>query len=183
MKFVYVVLCRTGTILSRAISKLTGDWFTHALISFDDNLQTMYSFGRRWSYNPWIGGFVRESINYGTMRRFRNADTLVMSVKVSDKKYAEIVQYLTTMYAERRKYKYNYWGVLMSKWKARVRSRKSNRFYCSEFVNDCLERFGIIRQGEFGTVVRPMELLKLQQAGKGKIIYRGALCHFAQAKI
>ncbi|MCQ2382839.1 MAG: hypothetical protein MJ060_03325 [Clostridia bacterium] len=183
MKFVYVVLCRTGTILSRVISKLTGDWFTHASISLDDNLQTMYSFGRLWSHNPWIGGFVKESINYGTMRRFRNADTLVMRVEINDEKYAEIVQYLNTMYAERRKYKYNYLGVFLSKWKVRVRSRKANRFYCSEFVNDCLERFGIIRQGEFGTVVRPMELLKLQQAGKGKIIYRGALCHFTQAKI
>jgi hypothetical protein len=87
------------------------------------------------------------------------------------------------MYTERKKYKYNYWGLLLSKWRVRVRSRKANRFYCSEFVNHCLERFGIIRQGAFGKVVRPMELLKLRQRGIGQIIYRGALCEFSQNRI
>ena len=144
MKSFYVVLCRTGTILSRAISKLTGDWYTHASISLDDDLQTMYSFGRLWSYNPGIGGFVKESTAYGTMRRFRDADTLVMRIEVSEEKYTSIVQYITAMYAERKKYKYNYLGVFLSKWRVRFRSKKANRFYCSEFVYDCLERFGIV---------------------------------------
>ena len=183
MKSFYVVLSRTGTSLSRVISKLTGDWYTHASISLDDNLETMYSFGRLWSYNPWIGGFVKESIEYGTMRRFRNADTLVMRVTVEDEKYAAIVKYITEMYADRKRYKYNYWGVLLSRWNVRVRSRKANRFYCSEFVNDFLERFGIIKKGEFGQVVRPMELLKLQNSGRGQVVYRGALCQFSQVKI
>ena len=182
MKCFYVVLCRTETILSRIISKVTGDWFTHASISFDDNLQVMYSFGRLWAYNPWIGGFVKESVEYGTMRRFRSADTLVMRVEVPDDKYDQIVQHVTQMYAERKKYKYNYWGLFLSKWRVRVRSRKANRFYCSEFVNDLLERFGIIQPGEFGKVVRPMELLKLRHMGKGEIIYHGALCQFAVAE-
>ena len=183
MKSVYVVLSRTGTILSRIISKLTGDWYTHASVSLDDNLRTMYSFGRLWAYNPWIGGFVKESVTYGTMHRFRRADTLVMRVVVSEQKYTEINNYLTTMYAERKKYRYNYLGLLLSKWNVRVRSKKANRFYCSEFVNDFLERFGIIKQGEFGTVVRPMELLKLKRSGKGQVVYRGALCQFSTIKI
>lgn len=179
MKHFYVVLCRTGTFLSKIISKVTGDWFTHASISFDENLQTMYSFGRLWAFNPFIGGFVKESIEYGVMRRFRSADTLVMRVEVTEKKYHEINDYVQQMYAERKKYKYNYWGLFLSKWRVRVHSEKSKRFYCSEFVNDLLERFGIIQPGEFGNVVRPMELLQLGDCGKGEIIYRGALCQFA----
>jgi len=179
MKHFYVVLCRTGTFLSKIISKVTGDWFTHASISFDDNLRTMYSFGRLWAYNPLIGGFVKESVEYGVMRRFRSADTLVMRIEVSTPKYAEIVSYVENMYLQRKKYKYNYWGLFLSKWRVRVRSGKGNRFYCSEFVNDLLERFGIIKKGEFGKVVRPMELLQLGDCGIGEIIYRGALYKFA----
>lgn len=178
MKCFYVVLCRTGTFLSKIISKVTGDWFTHASISFDDNLQTMYSFGRLWAYNPLIGGFVKESIEYGVMRRFRSADTLVMRVEVDKDKYYEIVRYVEAMYTERKKYKYNYWGLFLSKWRVRVHSAKSKRFYCSEFVNDLLERFGIIKPGEFGKVVRPMELLQLGNCGKGEVIYRGSLYRF-----
>ena len=139
----------------------------------------MYSFGRLWAFNPFIGGFVKESIEYGVMRRFRSADTLVMRVEVTEKKYHEINDYVQQMYAERKKYKYNYWGLFLSKWRVRVHSEKSKRFYCSEFVNDLLERFGIIQPGEFGNVVRPMELLQLGDCGKGEIIYRGALCQFA----
>ena len=183
MKHFYVVLCRTGTFLSKIISKATGDWFTHASISFDDRLQTMYSFGRLWAYNPLIGGFVKESVQYGTMRRFRRADTLVMRVEVDEEKYNEIVKYIEDMYAERKKYKYNYLGLFLSKWRVRVHSQKSKRFYCSEFVNYLLERFGIIKAGEFGKVVRPMELLKLRHVGKGEVVYRGALCHFSVASI
>ncbi|MBQ7973392.1 MAG: hypothetical protein IJ295_00320 [Clostridia bacterium] len=178
MKYFYVVLSRTGTFLSKIISKVTGDWYTHASISFDDDLKTMYSFGRLWAYNPLFGGFVKESVDFGVMRRFRTADTLVMRVEVDDDKYDEIVKYIQSMYAERKKYKYNYWGLFLSKWRVRVRSAKANRFYCSEFVNYLLERFGIIKPGEFGKVVRPMELLKLRDTGKGAVIYRGALCRF-----
>ena len=183
MKSFYVVLCKTGTILSRAISRVTGDWYTHASISLDDDLRTMYSFGRLWAHNPWIGGFVKESVAYGTMRRFRQADTLVMRVEVDDAKYAQIVQHLTTMYAERKKYKYNYWGLLLSRWNVRLRCKSPKRFYCSEFVNELLERFGIIEYGELGAVVRPMDLLRLSFNGQGKIVYRGALCEFAGGKI
>lgn len=183
MKSVYVVLCRTETILSRLISKTTGDWYTHASISLDDDLQTMCSFGRRWAYCPYPGGFVRESVRYGTLRRFRYADTTVMRIEVSDEKYAEIKQYLDQMYTDRKKYKYNYWGALLAKWRKRTRVGKANRFYCSEFVIDFLERFGIIEQGELGQVARPMELLKLHENGRGKVIYRGALCRFAATKI
>lgn len=183
MKHFYVVLSRTGTFLSRIISKVTGDWFTHASISFDDDLHTMYSFGRLWAYNPLIGGFVKESVEYGVMRRFRNSETLVMRVEVDADKYSEIVSYIENMYAERKKYKYNYWGLFLSKWRVRVRSGKGNRFYCSEFVNHILERFGIIQPGEFGKVVRPMELLQLGDIGKGKVVYHGALCEFAEKTI
>ena len=181
MKYFYVVLCRTGTFLSRIISKVTGDLFTHASVSFDDNLETMYSFGRLWAFNPFIGGFVKESVEYGVMRRFRSAETLVMRVEVSAEKYQEIVSYIENMYAERKKYKYNYWGLFLSKWRVRVRG-KGNRFYCSEFVNDLLERFGIIQPGEFGKVVRPMELLQLGDNGIGEVIYHGELCQFANRK-
>ncbi len=181
MKAVYVVLSRTGTILSRIISKITGDWYTHASLSLDDDLQTMYSFGRLWAYNPWIGGFVKESTAFGTMRRFCQSDAVVMRILVSEEKYKAIEQTLTTMYAERRKYHYNYWGLFLSRWKVRVHRKK--HFYCSEFVNEFLECFNLIQKGEFGKVVRPMDLLKLQQTGKGTVIYRGALCQFLPGEI
>ncbi|MBS7401892.1 MAG: hypothetical protein KIG16_05260 [Eubacteriales bacterium] len=180
MKAIFIVLCRTGTVLSRAIGKITGDWFTHASVSLDGDLATMYSFGRLWAYNPWIGGFVKESVAYGTMRRFRRADTAVIKIMVTAEQYEQMQDYLTTMYAKRRKYHYNYRGLFLSPWKIRV--HKCNRFYCSEFVTDFLERFGLIPVGALGGVVRPMQLLKLVELGIGAVVYRGALCQFSAAE-
>ena len=66
MKKIYLVLTHTGTILSRIIRIYTKDEFTHVSISLDDELNEMYSFGRLNPYNPFLGGFVHENINYGT---------------------------------------------------------------------------------------------------------------------
>lgn len=178
MKSIYVVLTRTGTILSRLSGCTTGDWYTHSSISLDDNLQTMYAFGRRWAYALFPGGFIQESLQHGVMRRFPRCDSAVIQVEVSDEKYHEIAQYIAGMYANRKKYKYDYWGAILAKWQKRARAPKANRFYCSGFVNDLLERFGIVEHDELGRAVRPMGFLQLALNGKGKVIYRGPLCEF-----
>lgn len=44
--YVYVVLTRTNTVISRLIQLFKKDEFTHAAISLDRDLANMYSFGR-----------------------------------------------------------------------------------------------------------------------------------------
>ena len=80
------------------------------------------------------------------------------------------------MYAERKKYKYNYWGLFLSKWRVRVRSGKGNRFYCSEFVKACLECFNIANAKELPKIIKPIDFLKLNNKN---IIYTGLLQNYA----
>jgi len=61
----YIVLTRTSTVLSRMIGFVTNDEFTHAAISFDEELNQMYSFGRKKVYNPFVGSFIKENIDEG----------------------------------------------------------------------------------------------------------------------
>ena len=70
MKKIYIVLAHTGTILSRIIKMRTGAEYTHSSIALDKNLEQMYSFGRKYSYIAFIGGFVREGASFGTYKRF-----------------------------------------------------------------------------------------------------------------
>ena len=74
MKKVYIVLAHTGTILSRIIKIVTGAEYTHASIALDEDLDKMYSFGRKYSYIAFIGGFVKEGSNIGTFKRFYNTE-------------------------------------------------------------------------------------------------------------
>lgn len=176
MKNVYVIVSHTGTLLSRIIRKLTGDKYTHASIGFEEDLSEMYSFGRIFPYNPLLGGFVKESPLYGTMKRFRFADIVVLKISVPAEKFAEINTYIVNMYRNRDKYHYNYIGLFLAKFG--IHRRKKNYFYCSEFVQDILEKFDLVAKDEFNGVVRPAELLNIKQ---GKVIYRGKLCNYGSA--
>ena len=57
-------------MLAKIIKYYTHCEFSHVYISLDENLEHMYSFGRLNLYNPFKGGFVQESVDKGTFRRF-----------------------------------------------------------------------------------------------------------------
>ena len=84
MKKIYIVLSFTGTILSRIVKLYTRKEYSHVSISLDKDLKHMYSFGRLNPYNPFWGGFVQESPNYGTFKRFKNSKIKIYSMEVSD---------------------------------------------------------------------------------------------------
>ncbi|NLL30406.1 MAG: hypothetical protein GX258_05050, partial [Clostridiales bacterium] len=64
----YIVLTRTNTVISNLIHIVTNDQYTHAAISLDKELNNMYSFARRNTYNPFVGRFRREDINEGVYK-------------------------------------------------------------------------------------------------------------------
>ena len=92
MKKVYIVLAHTGTILSRIIKIVTGAEYTHASIALDEDLDKMYSFGRKYSYIAFIGGFVKEGSNIGTFKRFYNTEISVYELKVTNEQYENVCQ-------------------------------------------------------------------------------------------
>ena len=52
---VYIVLMHTGTPLASAIKKITGDQFSHACISFNSELDPLYSFGSKGDNHKGTG--------------------------------------------------------------------------------------------------------------------------------
>ena len=92
MKYIYIVLSHTGTILSRIIKLATGNEYTHSSIALNENLETMYSFGRLNPYNPFLGGFVQEGKSIGTFKRFKNTKVGVFKLEVTEKQYSELIE-------------------------------------------------------------------------------------------
>lgn len=173
MKHIYVILSQTGTALSRIIRAFTGDSLGHASLSFHDDFHIMYSFGRRKPNNPFLGGFVKESPDFGTFRRFKNTYSEIFAFEVSDETYYAMLSYVENMYREREKYHYNYKGLFLAP--LGIEHHKEECFYCSEFVGTVLKKFALVSEDQFSGIIKPMDLYALP----GSIpVYAGKLSAF-----
>lgn len=165
----YVVLTRTNTIVSRLIQLIKDDEFTHAAISLDKELNYMYSFSRKHTYNPFIGVFRKEEINKGLYKLQRSLHGTIIEIEVSRQQYKAAKGLLNHFIDNSNLYKYNYKGLLDG-----VLNKEScydYRFLCSEFVYYILKESGIVDFNISRNLVRPQNFLNLD----GDIIYRGNL--------
>ena len=175
--YIYIILSKTGTILSKIIGIFTKEEYRHASISLDGDLDTMYSFGRINPYNPFWGGFVTESPRYGTFKRFRNTKVLVLKVPVSAEKYSELEYNIQEVKRNKHKYLYNYPGLMLAAFNLRFKHK--NWYYCSEFVHEELVKAGIIETLTDG-IVNPMIFTGIEKAN---IFYTGLLTDYKPALI
>ncbi len=170
---VFVVLSQTGTALSRALKRITGDAYNHSSISLDPELKILYSFGRRNPYNPFWGGFVEESPDSGTFKRFGKTKILVIRLSVDESVYRGVDELLQWVKKNKNRYSYNYGGLFWALWgKTKV---KKNAYYCSEFVRAVLKKFHILPKDQLNGIVRPMDFMQMD----GQIVFTGALRAFA----
>ena len=168
MKKIYIVLSYTGTILSRVVKLYTQKEFSHVSISLDKGLRHMYSFGRLHAYNPFIVGFVQESPDYGTFKRFSNTTTEIYSLKVSNQDYWKISRAIYKMERDRDEYAFNMLGLLMVA--GNYHLKRNRHFYCAEFVKYVLDCSSL--QLNLPEIVKPDDFLKvdgIQLEYKGKL--------------
>lgn len=138
MKEIYILLTDTGSVLTRLIKTYTHRPYNHVSLSFDPDLDTLYSFGRKNPNNPFFAGFVEESIYRGTFKKFKNTKCMVLKYAVSEFHYEQLQDNIHYFVENKQKYTYNFLGLLGAAVNMKV-SRK-NAYFCSEFVADVLYR-------------------------------------------
>lgn len=171
----YIVLVRTNTIISRIIHFVKNDEYTHAAISLDKNLDNMYSFGRKYTYYPFIGRFRQEEIYKGLYKTQKRLPGVIMEVEVSEQQYRKAVSLLNRFISNRNSYKYNYRGLLYSLLNKPL--CYDDRFLCSEYVYYILNESGIADFNRPRNLVSPQDLLKL----KSRLLFKGDLKQFKPA--
>lgn len=171
---IYIVISQTGTILSRILKLITKAEYNHASISLSPDLNTMYSFGRVNPYNPFIGGFVRESPYYGTFKRFYNTKVIVLSAQISDEHYRALHRKLNMMFLNKEQYHYNYLGLFLAG--IHIRYRHTDRYYCSEFVKEMLISYGVSDAEKLNPIIKPIHFLELPNVTE---IYCGKLTNYS----
>lgn len=167
MKKLYIVLAHTGTILSRIIKIVTGAEYTHASIALDEELEKMYSFGRKYTYVAFIGGFVKEGNSFGTFKRFYNTEISVFELEVTDEQYNKACERIEYVKEHKDEYRFNILGMALAGINKKVSREKT--FYCAEFVREILD-YADVETNELPKVIKPEHFKNLKGA---KLIYKG----------
>jgi hypothetical protein len=167
MKKIYIVLAHTGTMLSRIIKIKTGAEYTHVSIALDEDLNRMYSFGRKYSYIAFIGGFVKEGAHFGTFKRFYNTEISVLELSVSDEQYMKLNTIIKYIENHKDEYKFNILGMFLAGFNKRLKSEKT--YYCAEFVNYVLKEIDV-DVSNLPEIIKPESFKNLKNS---KLIYKG----------
>ncbi len=175
MKKIYIVLTRTGTLLSRIITGYTGAEFSHVSIALDEELMQMYSFGRLKAYNPFVGGFVHEYIDKETFKRFKNTKCKIYSMQIENNQYEEMKQTIDKIESKKEQYKFNYIGLFAAGFNLRITYKHS--FYCAEFVKYVIESAGI--KTGLPEVIKPEYFKEMEGLRE---IYSGKLRNYNKSK-
>jgi hypothetical protein len=156
-------------VISRLIQLFKNDEYTHAAISLDKELNYMYSFSRRNTYNPFIGRFKKEDVNEGLYKFCHTLQGVIIEIEVSREQHEKAKALLDHFITNSSFYKYNYIGLLYNLLNKPV--SRDNRFLCSEFVYHILKESGVADFRMPKNLVRPQNLLDLE----GRIVYKGNL--------
>ncbi|WP_312092527.1 hypothetical protein [Niallia sp.] len=166
-KKVYIILTDTGTLFTRCIKLFTRKPHNHASISFDPQLNEVYSFGRRKPSNPFIGGFVKENVQHDF---FRNSRCIIYSVSVTETQYEKMKNKIEQMEKEQRNYRYNLLGLLFILFK--IPYNRKNAYFCSQFVASILHESGVLFFNKPPCLITPYDLLdeyNMQRVYEGKL--------------
>ncbi len=176
MKKVYIVLTHTGTLLSRIIKGYTRYEFSHISISLDEELNEMYSFGRKNAYNPFVGGFVHEYIDKGTFKRFKKTMSKIYSLQVQDNEYKLMKECINKIQEDEKNYTFNIIGLFAAGLNLRITGPYS--FYCAEFVKYVIESAGI--DAGLPKIIKPESFKEMEGLRE---IYNGKLKDYRKEKL
>ncbi len=171
-KTVYIVLTQTGTILSRILKFLYKREYNHVSLSINDSMEPMYSFGRLSAYNPLRAGFVKESVRWGTFKRFYKTTAKILGVEVDEKTYQNIAAMINEIEENTAKYKYNYKSLFYAFFN--IHKEYENSFYCSEFIKYILVNNGIDGCDKLPGIIHPTDFTVISD----NVIYTGLLKEF-----
>lgn len=173
MKQVYLVLTYTGTILSKIVKFYTKKEYSHISISLDKKLKKMYSFGRLNPYNAFIGGFVHESLDSGTFKRFYNTKTTIYELDITDEQYEKLLKLITYFEKKKSLYKFNTIGLFAVPFNKKIRRKR--HFYCAEFVKYALEKSDI--NFDLPEIIKPEDFKSIEEK---KVVYKGNIQEYKQ---
>lgn len=168
---VYLVLTQSGTKVSQAIRLFTRKPFNHASIASDKELNTMFSFCRKYN-RPLPAGFNQEYVGEGVFGRFDIIPCEIYRLDLTESQrriYDNTIRYFIS---HQKGFDYNLLGlgaILIRK-----NLPRKSKYLCSQFVAYVISEIGF-------TLNKPVFLNTpddLRHLPEAKLIYSGELNHY-----
>ena len=170
MKTIYILLTRSGTLLSNLVYTFTGANYTHASIAFDEDLSCLYSSTRKNGYTMFPAGPSREYLNRGVFKLRGDAPCALYALKVSEEAYCRAKRRADHMMAHGRLYRFNTLGLLLCG--LHIRWNRRRHYFCSQFVSEVLEKSGSMELPKHSTLMHPNDYTRLEGL---ECLYQGQL--------
>ena len=152
---IYIIQMHTYTIPSRLIKRITNYEYSHIAISLDRNCNTIYSFGRK-KYTSFInGGFSVEHKSGEFFSKFKDTICRIYELDVTIEQYNALKKIINYMKNNKEIYKYDYIGVFLRYIKVPVRFK--DKYVCSFFVADILEKANIYKFDKKTCFIKPKD--------------------------
>lgn len=175
MKDINIVLTQTNTIVSKTLKAFSGKKYNHISISLTDDCSTMYSFGRKITWFPLIGGFVREDINKGVFKMHPETTCKIYRLQVTDSEYNLIMKRLNRFLEDPHNFKYSFLNLFLMYFN--IPFKRNNHYVCSSFVSYLL--WGIVPIEKEITLITPDDFNHLELDA----VYEGELHKYVNSKL
>ncbi len=170
MKTIYIILSRSGTLLSHMVSTVTDDKYTHASLAFDESLTTLYSSSRKNGYTMFPAGPCREFLNRGVFSLHEDIPCAVYALEVSDEVYSRALRRAERYVNWEKYFHFNIIGLLLC-W-LNIRMHRRHHYFCSQFVGEVLASSGALALPKDASIMRPADYSRMPQL---RCVYRGRL--------
>lgn len=166
-KKIYIIQLQTYTLPALLIKLLTRKKYSHVGISLEKECNTIYSFGRKKVNNFLNGGFVIEKRDGQFFKKFNKSICKIYEVEIDKEKYDNLKYILDDMEMNKDNYKYDYLGIFLRCFNIPITFK--NKYVCSYFIADILDRSEITKFDKKCCFVRPADFDDLL----GTVIYEG----------
>lgn len=167
---IYIVLSDSGTFPGRVIRFLTRFPYCHAMLAFSEECDALYSFGRKSLHNFLNGGFVIEQRDGAFFSYFSDTRCRVLSLSVTQEQYQSLKHELAQFCENAQEYKYDFFGICLRYF--HLKKTFENRYTCSHFVAELLQRAQICTFPNGTMLVRPGDFLQIPNI---RTVYEGQL--------
>lgn len=175
MKKIYILLTRSGTLLSHLVYQITGANYTHASIAFEEDMNCLYSSTRKNGYTMFPAGPSKEFLNRGVFKLRGEMPCALYAVEVTDEAYRRAKRRADHMMAYGELYRFNLLGLILCG--LHIRWKRRRHYFCSQFVSEVLEKSGAMELPKHSTLMRPNDYTKLDEL---TCLYEGRLSGLPQ---
>ncbi|MCM3782699.1 hypothetical protein M3231_06920 [Neobacillus mesonae] len=169
-RHIYIVLTSSGTYFSKMIKYYTKAPLNHASISFDADLNEVYSFGRKNAANPFRAGLVREDYSSPF---FHSSECAVYCLRVTAEQYERMHGLVKEMMERQHTYKYHLLGLIGVM--LHIELPRENAYFCSQFVSYVLNHAGVSPVRKPPHFVKPCDF---EDTDMLREVYRGSLAEY-----